>query len=60
MITIKIEHIGQVKAKELYNLLANSEFTRDMMFELNYHKLSNVEVTGTPELLKILSEYYNV
>ena len=59
MITIQIENLGRAEGKELYDLLANSEYVIDSRFELNYTSLSNVEVMGGRELLKILSEYYN-
>jgi hypothetical protein len=60
MIEVKIDYISKGKARELYTLLANSEYVTDARFALNYDSLSSVEVSGSPELLKILSEYYNV
>ena len=59
MITVKMEHLNRKKAQELYVLLVNSEYTGNISFDMNYTTFSSIEVTGAPQILKILSEYFN-
>ena len=59
MITVQIEHLNPKKAQELYTLLVNSEYISNMSYDINYKTFSSIEVTGAPQILKILSEYFN-
>lgn len=59
MITVKIENLGRREAEELYKLLVGSEHINSFAIDINYLSLSYIEVSGGPQILKILSEYYN-
>ena len=59
MITVQIEHLNKKKAQELYTLLVNSEYISNLSCGFSYTSFSSIEVTGAPQILKILSEYFN-
>ena len=59
MITVQIEHLNCKKAQELYALLVNSEYISNMSCDISYTTFSSIEVTGSPQILKILSEHFN-
>ncbi len=59
MIKVQIEHLNPKKAQELYTLLVNSEYISNISCDISYTSPSSIEVTGAPQILKILSEYFN-